>query len=197
VVGGADRVPHASGAAGTVVLIDAGATGLGDGAVVVGAVVLTAAGRPAERVVVLTDVAGGRGEDVVVLTDMGAPGASAVVVEVSGGPPDGVVATVVVVESPDDRSAERDEDWHAAVPVTMYATTNTSADHSGRRNRSPRSSRYSRGMTTAWMLDLLIIEPLRSIIAVFWSLLFLGIALAVIIGLPVAIGVSDQRRQRS
>jgi hypothetical protein len=179
------------------VLIDGGATGLGDGAVVLGAVVLAGAGRRAEGGVVLTDVAAGRGDDVVVLTDMGAPGASAVVVEASSGPTDGVVATVVVVETPDDRSAERDEDWHAAVPVTKHATTHTSADHSGRRNRSPRPSRYGRGMTTEWMLDLFSTEPLRSIIAVLWSLLLLGIALGVIIGLPVAIGASDQRRQRS
>jgi hypothetical protein len=46
------------------------------------------------------------------------------------------------------------------------------------------------------MLDLVGSEPLRSILAVIWSLLFLTLAFAVIIGVPVAIGVSEQRRRR-
>jgi hypothetical protein len=50
-------------------------------------------------------------------------------------------------------------------------------------------------MTIEWMLDLFSTEPLRSIIVLFWSLLSVGIALALIVGVPVAIGVSDQRRR--
>jgi hypothetical protein len=52
-------------------------------------------------------------------------------------------------------------------------------------------------MTIEWMLDLFGTEPLRSIVALFWSLFFFGIALALIIGVPIAIGVSDQRRRRT
>jgi hypothetical protein len=53
------------------------------------------------------------------------------------------------------------------------------------------------GVTFEWMLDLAGSEPLRSIIAVTWSLLCLTLAFAVIVGVPVAIGVSEQRRGRS
>jgi ABC-type spermidine/putrescine transport system permease subunit II len=50
-------------------------------------------------------------------------------------------------------------------------------------------------VTTEWILDLFGSEPLRSILAALWSLIFLTLAFAVIVGVPIAIAVSEQRRR--
>jgi hypothetical protein len=107
----------------------------------------------------------------------------------------GVVSRGVVVDETGD-PLRAGAEWQAAVPVMRIPTTRTSAKRRDLGRRASHPDRYSRGVTVEWMLDLAGSEPVRSIIAVLWSLLFLTLAFAVIVGVPVAIGVSEQRRRR-